>query len=108
MATAPIDVSRLLDSRDEVLNGEVVVRGTRVTVASIAVAHLSHGISLEELAEADSRLTLAALYAALAYYYSHQGEFERKHEADVAWGEERVSGQAGGLPGESARSASGG
>ena len=83
MAAATIDINRLLEFRRDVLGGQVVVRGTRVTVQSIVGMHLD-GYSPEDIALACDGVTLADVHAALAYYYTHKDELDRQHEAEQA------------------------
>jgi uncharacterized protein (DUF433 family) len=58
--------------------------GSRVTVGDVALLHLRTGQPLEEIA-AKYDLDLAALYAAMAYYYDHREEIDRALEADDAF-----------------------
>jgi uncharacterized protein (DUF433 family) len=81
MATATIDINQLLGFRPDVLGGQVVVRGTRVTVQSVVGMHLD-GHTPEEIATACDGVTVADVHAALAYYYAHQDELARQHEAE--------------------------
>jgi uncharacterized protein (DUF433 family) len=83
MATATIDINRLLESRPDVLGGQVVVRGTRVTVQSIVGMHLD-GYSPEDIALDCDGVTLADVHAALAYYYTHKDELDGQHRAEQA------------------------
>lgn len=53
--------------------GTVRVGGTRVTLDSVIGAY-KRGDSPEEIAEGFPALALADVYAAIAYYLSHQGE----------------------------------
>ena len=51
--------------------------GTRITVADLAGMYLDLGQSLEEIA-AKYDLSLAAVHAAMAYYYDHREEITRR------------------------------
>lgn len=55
---------------------------SRITVADVVLMHLRLGQSLEEIA-GKYDLPLAALYAAMAYYYDHQEEIDRSIRDDV-------------------------
>lgn len=57
-----------------------VVAGTDIKVSQIAseVEHL--GMTPDEVVEAHPHLTLAAVHAALAYYYDHQELIRREWE----------------------------
>ena len=64
--------------------GKPRLAGTRITVADIAVMHLKLGQSINEIA-AEYNLPLAAIYAALAFYYDHQAEIEQQLAEDEAF-----------------------
>ncbi len=66
--------------------GKPRIANTRITVADIVLMHLRLGQSLEEIA-GKYELPLAAVYAAMAYYYDHQAEIDRSIEADQAFAE---------------------
>jgi uncharacterized protein (DUF433 family) len=83
MATAVIDISQLLESRPEIDGGRVVLRGTGVPVQRIVGLHLERR-SAEEIAGAFSNVTVAAVYAALAYYYAHQAELDEEDASELA------------------------
>jgi uncharacterized protein (DUF433 family) len=49
---------------------------TGVKVVEIAMDHLAHGWSAEEVHRQHPDLSLAQAHAALAFYYDHQAEFD--------------------------------
>lgn len=51
------------------------VAGTRVTVNQL-VTYYKRGLSAEEIGEQYPHLSLAQIYAALAYYHANQAEVE--------------------------------
>lgn len=69
MAAATIDINKLLDIDEE--SGQPVIRGSRLRVITIAARHLD-GRSPEEIAASYPNLSVAAVYAALAYYFEHK------------------------------------
>ena len=72
---------RLIVSNPRVHGGEPVIRGTRVPVRSIALAH-EEGLEPEAIAH-DFSVDVAAVQAALAYYAAHQEEIDHiidRHE----------------------------
>lgn len=66
--------------------GKPRIAGTRITVEDIAVMYIRMGQSLEEIA-GNYDLPLAAVHAAMAYYYEHQAELDKSIEEDLAFAE---------------------
>jgi uncharacterized protein (DUF433 family) len=66
--------------------GKPHIKGTRMTVADIVLLHLRLGQSLEEVA-GKYDLPLAAIHAAMAYYYDHRMDIDRSLEDDRAFAE---------------------
>lgn len=83
-----IEISSLLTRSPEVRQGRPCVAGTRTTVHRIA-AWYKLGESPEEIAREFPHLTLAGVYAALAYYHANQAEIEAELAAAAAE-EERI------------------
>jgi len=50
---------------------------TNVKVLEVVLDHLAYGWSAEEMHSHHAHLSLAQIYAALAYYYDHQAEFDQ-------------------------------
>jgi uncharacterized protein (DUF433 family) len=67
--------------------GKPRITGRRITVADIAIMHLKMGQPLTQIAQ-DYDLSLAALHAALSYYYDHQAEIEQSITAAETFAEE--------------------
>lgn len=61
-------------SIDEV--GVAWIQGTRVKVIEIALDHIAHGWSAEEIARQHHELTLGQIHSALSCYYDNKSEFE--------------------------------
>lgn len=59
--------------RDDVLSGEPIIEGTRTPVRSV-VEEWRLGTPPEEIPQGFPHLTLAQVFAALAYYSDHQDE----------------------------------
>jgi uncharacterized protein (DUF433 family) len=53
---------------------------SNVKVIEIVLDHVAYGWSAEEIHAQHSHLTLGQIYAALAYYYDHQAEFDGQIE----------------------------
>ncbi len=66
--------------------GKPRIVGTRVTVEDIVLMHLRMAKSLDEIA-GDFDLPMAAVHAAMAYYYDHRAEIEESLEQDAAFAE---------------------
>jgi uncharacterized protein (DUF433 family) len=69
----------------DVLGGKPRIAGRRIGVNHIVHWHINEGQTPQEIAES-YELDLAAVHAALAYYYDHQEEIDRQmKEEDEAW-----------------------
>ncbi len=70
-------VTKTLDDHIKVTkgiaDGNPRISGHRITVQNVVIWHELLGLSADEIA-AEYELTLADVYAALAYYYDHQAE----------------------------------
>jgi len=75
-----------IEIKSEVRGGQPCAAGTRIRVADIVLMHLRLGQSLEEIA-GKYDLSLAAVHAAMAYYYDHRSELDRSIEEDEAYAE---------------------
>lgn len=76
-------LDRLIVSEPGYRGGRPRIAGTRITVADVKQFYFLQGMSLEEIA-ATYNLPLAAVYAAMAYYYDHQEAIEQSIAADHA------------------------
>lgn len=76
-------LDRLIVREPDYSGGRPRIAGTRITVADIKQFYLLWGMSLEEIA-ATYDLPLAAVYAAMAYYYDHQAEIDASVAEDEA------------------------
>lgn len=64
--------------------GRPHLAGSRITVADVVLMHLRLGQSLDEIAGKHD-LPLAALHAAMAYYYDHREDIDRAIDDDDAF-----------------------
>ena len=62
-----------------VAGGKPRIAGHRITVQNVVIWHEWMGLSADEIATT-FQLTLTDIYAALAYYYSHQAEIDNNIE----------------------------
>jgi uncharacterized protein (DUF433 family) len=91
MSTA---INTLLVSSPDVCGGRLRIEGTRITVNQIATLY-KQGYDAEEIADQYPHLTMAQVYAALAYYHANQAEIE----ADLVAEGNETHGEARVLPG---------
>jgi uncharacterized protein (DUF433 family) len=61
--------------------GKPRIAGTRITVSDVVLMHLRLGQSLEHIA-GHYDLPLAALHAAMAYYYDHKADVDDRMERE--------------------------
>ncbi len=61
--------------------GKPRIAGTRFAVKFVAGYYLFQGMSAEEIAD-DWNVPLAAVHAALAYYYDHKEEIDQSFKDD--------------------------
>ena len=66
--------------------GKPRISGTRITVADVVLMHRRLGRALEEIAGTYD-LSLAAVYAAMAYYYDHKDDIDQSLDEEDALGE---------------------
>lgn len=66
-----------------VRGGKPKLVGTRLTVADIVLMHRRLGRGLEEIAGTYD-VSLAAIYAAMAYYYEHKAEIDKSLDEEEA------------------------
>jgi uncharacterized protein (DUF433 family) len=75
--TKPVDIGKLISRTPEVWRGLPLITGTRVTVMGIISLHLVDGLGADEIARGKG-LTLAQVYAALAYYYANREQMDKE------------------------------
>lgn len=66
--------------RPDISGGELILRGTRISVRHI-VERVHAGEGVEEILSGLPHLTAAQVHAALAYYYDHRSEIDNLIEA---------------------------
>jgi uncharacterized protein (DUF433 family) len=65
-----------------VCGGKPRIAGHRITVQNIVIWHEQMGMSPDEIAATYPSITLADVYAALAYYHDHREEIRERMRAD--------------------------
>ena len=83
---AQSSLDRFIVSTPEVRGGRPRIDGSRITVGEIATWRLKMGYA-PELIAGKWDLSLAAVYAALAYYYDHKAEIDARDAEDDAYAE---------------------
>ena len=73
------DIGELIARNPEIRQGRPILAGTGVSVRSVAVRY-KRGLTPEQIAASYGHLSLAQVYAALAYYHANREEIE----ADLA------------------------
>lgn len=86
MTTASTDIGTLITRSPEIRGGRPCVAGTGVTVQRI-VGWYKLGLSPEEIADRIGHLTLAQVYAALAFYHANREEIEAGMATDEVAGD---------------------
>ncbi len=84
---ATTDIGTLITRSPEIRNGRPRIAGTGVSVHRIAVWY-KLGYEPEEIARRIGHLTVAQVYAALAYYHANRDEIEADLAADEAEADE--------------------
>jgi uncharacterized protein (DUF433 family) len=81
-------IAQVIDKHIEITpgisGGKPRIAGHRITVQNIVIWHERMGLSADEIS-AEYDLPLAAVYAALSYYFDHREEIERRIEEDAAF-----------------------
>jgi uncharacterized protein (DUF433 family) len=75
-----------IQATPDTAGGRPRIRGRRITVQDIAIWHERLGKGADEIA-AEYDLTLADVYAALAYYFDHREEIDARITDDRAFAE---------------------
>jgi uncharacterized protein (DUF433 family) len=75
-------------SRPEVCGGKPCIARARIRVQDIYVWHELQGISADEIASRFEHVTMAGVYAALAYYWDHREEIQRQMQDETTFVEQ--------------------
>lgn len=76
-----VALDTLLTRSPEVCGGQLRIDGTRITVLQVATLYRS-GLSAEAIVDQYPHLSLAQVYAALAYYHANQAEIDAELVAE--------------------------
>ena len=81
MASSTFKLDSLLVSKPGYRQGRPCLRGTGITVHSVAAAYLI-GLSAEEICNENPDLNPSLFYAALAYYFANKEQIEADLDQD--------------------------
>ena len=73
-----------ITSDPQICSGSPCLAGTRVTVRTVVIAGVLHGLTPEEVLQHYPHVTLAAIHDALSYYYDHHEAIDREIAEHVA------------------------
>jgi uncharacterized protein (DUF433 family) len=76
MATDLIDIGTLITTTPGVRGGRPYVVGAGVSVRRVVDLAYRQGLSVEQIVEQMPHLTLAGVYAALAYYHANKEQLD--------------------------------
>ncbi len=79
-----VSLDQHIEVTPAVAGGKPRIAGHRITVQNVVIWHEHMGLSADEIAT-EYDLTLADVYAALAYYYDHRAELDEAIRADDAF-----------------------
>ena len=74
--------------RPEVCGGRACIAGTRIRVQDIYVWHELQVMSAAEIASRFEQISMADVYAALAYFWDHRDEMQRQMREEAAFVEQ--------------------
>ncbi|MGG6267719.1 DUF433 domain-containing protein [Leptolyngbya sp. AN03gr2] len=80
-------INQHIEITSDVRGGKPRIAGRRITVSDIVILYLRMRQSIETIAQ-EYELPLAAVHAAIAYYYDHQSEIDRTIAESEAFAEE--------------------
>lgn len=90
---ATTDIGTLIVRNPEIRGNRPILAGTGVSVRGIVVRYKG-GLTPEEIADSYGHLSMAQVYAALAYYHANQEEIEADLEAEDRLYDQLVSEHA--------------
>jgi uncharacterized protein (DUF433 family) len=80
-------ISEHIESTPGVCGGRPRIAGHRIQVEDIVVWHERQGLSPDEIVAQFPQITLADVYAALAYYHDHQTDIRESMRQDEKYAE---------------------
>jgi uncharacterized protein (DUF433 family) len=80
-------IAQHITKTPDVCGGRACIAGHRIRVMDIVVWHEKRGYSPDEIVDMFPGITLADVYAALAYYFGNRQEIEDEFRKDDEWAE---------------------
>jgi uncharacterized protein (DUF433 family) len=80
-------------STPDTCGGKPRIAGSRIQVKHLVIMHQRQGMSPEDIVSEFPHLSLADVYAALAYYHDHREAMNAEIAADRAWYENQKATQ---------------
>ncbi len=87
--TNPTQIERIV-STPGVCGGRPCIAGTRIRVQDVYVLHELQGLSAEEIVGQFPGISMADVYAALAWFWDHRGEVQRQMDEEHAFVERMI------------------
>lgn len=83
-------IDQHIESTPGICGGRPRIAGHRITVEQIAIWHDRMGLNADEIAD-EYNLSLADIYAALAFYFDHREKIDEDIAASANWIDELKS-----------------
>ena len=77
-------IAQHIEKTPGVVGGRARIAGHRIRVMDVVVCHEKRGYSPDEIVAMFPGITLADVYAALAYYFDHRDEIEAEFHREIA------------------------
>lgn len=87
----------LITKNPNVRGGKPCVAGTGLRVTDLVFAHIFHNRTADDVA-ADYNISLAQVYASLAYYYQHKAELDKDIRQQITNARKAKEQLSGGHP----------
>ena len=92
-----MSLDQRIERTEGICGGKPRIAGHRITVQDVAVWHERSGWSVDRIAS-EYDLSLADVYAALAYYFAHREQIDQSIEESRAFVEETKEQTSSALP----------
>ncbi len=72
-------------SNPDVCGGKPCIAGSRIRVQDVYIWHEIQGLTADEIVSRFPHITMADVYAALAYYWNHRTEIQQQMDEETAF-----------------------